>query len=80
MRGNGLQAVYMNGILPVVHLEFVEARCFAYDGVWSVIQRVEVRIVAVAADQNAFRGMQRVRDVLRGCRWCRVFWDRNCNQ
>ena len=58
LRGKELQALDMDAVLPVTHLEFEEASAAADDGVWVVIQQCKWGVVSIAAYQTALRGAQ----------------------
>ena len=56
MRGKGLQALDMDAVLPVAHLDLEEACPAADDGVWAVV-RHEGGVMAVVVYQYALRSM-----------------------
>ena len=63
----------MDSVLPVSYLKLEEPLTVLYYGVWTVVQWCQRWIVGVAADQNSFRGVQRIRDGIWGCTAvCRV--------
>ena len=70
LRGKGLQVVDMDSVLSLSHLKLKESLAVLYYGVGTIVQRRQLRVVAVAADHNAIRSAQHIQDVLWRCAAC----------
>ncbi len=64
----------MDGVLSVAHLKHEEVGAAVSYGKWTVVQRRQLRVVPVSANQDLIRGFKRVRIVSGGALFAAELW------